>query len=101
MELKEELVIMKKELNEVKQQSFAMELLKDYRKMNKRLFIIIVTILCMWFATIGIGIYYITHYTYEEVVETAEVDNESGNANACIGDKCNNGEIYYGESESN
>ena len=92
---------MKKELKEVKQDSFAMELLKDYRKMNKRLFIVIITILCMWFATIGVGIYYITHYTYEEEIITETANTDTG-GNACVGDRCNNGEINYGDSnESN
>lgn len=38
--MKEDLENMKKELKQVKQDSFALELLKDYKKMNKRLFVI-------------------------------------------------------------
>ena len=38
--LKEDVLEMKKEINTIKEQSFAMELLTDYRKQNKRLFII-------------------------------------------------------------
>lgn len=51
MDLKEEVVNMKKEVKEVKSQSLAREMLVDYKKQNKRLFIIIIVILCMWFAT--------------------------------------------------
>ncbi len=101
MNIQEEVNSMKQDINQVKSDSFAMELLKDYRKMNKRLFIVIITILCMWFATIGVGIYYITHYTYEEEIITETANTDTG-GNACVGDRCNNGEIHYGDSnESN
>lgn len=51
----------------------------------------------MWFVTIGAFLYYIINVDYEEVTEVAEVENESGNANGCIGDSCNNG-VINGES---
>ena len=98
MGLKDDVKDIKKEFEEVKNQSFALELLQDARKTNKRQFIIILVILTMWFASIGLFIYYINTTGYEV---TTEVENESGNANACVGDNCNNGEINYGESESN
>lgn len=91
----------KEQLEEIKEQTFAMELLHDQRKQNKRQFIVILVILTMWFASIGLFIYYINTTGYEVVTESTEVENESGNANACVGDKCNNGEINYGESKSN
>ena len=91
---------MKKELKELKQESFAMELLKDQRKQNKRLFIIILVILSFWLITIGAFVYYINTTGYEETVEIADVVNENGDANACIGDNCNNG-VINGESNSN
>ena len=37
----------------MEEKSFAMEMLSDYKRQNKRLFIIIIVILTMWFATIG------------------------------------------------
>lgn len=98
--MREEIMAVQKEVKELKEQSLAMELLKDYKKANKRQFIIIIVILTMWFATIGAFLYYINTVDYEEVIETAEVENESGNANACVGSYCNNGEINYGESDS-
>lgn len=76
--------------------SFAMELLSDFKKQNKRQFIIILVILVMWFMSIGIFVYYINTTGYEVVTETAET-NDSGNA--CVGDNCNNGEITYGKSK--
>lgn len=101
MGLKDDVLDIKKEFQEVKNQSFALELLQDARKTNKRQFIIIIIILAMWFASIGLFIYYINTTGYEVTTESTEVENESGNANACVGDNCNNGEINYGESESN
>lgn len=47
----------KKEIKELKEQSLAMELLNDYKKTNKRQFIIILVILTMWFCTIGYLVY--------------------------------------------
>lgn len=44
-------------MKELENKSFAKELLDDYKKANKRLFIIILVILPMWFATIGYLVY--------------------------------------------
>lgn len=94
MSIKEEVIEMKKEVAEVKEQSLAMELLQDARKTNKRMFIIIITILTLWFASICLFIYYINTTGYEVITETADTEGEG---NACVGDKCNNGEINYGK----
>lgn len=94
MKLREEILDMKKEVEEVKEKSLAMELLQDARKTNKRMFVIIIVILVMWFASIGLFIYYINTTGYEEITETADTEGEG---NACVGDNCNNGEINYGE----
>ena len=96
MGLKEEVEEIKEDVNKV---SFAYELLKDYKKQNKRLFILLIVTLTMWFATIGAFLYYINTTSYEENTEYAEVDNENGDANACVGDNCSNGDVIYGEGE--
>ena len=57
MGLKEEIEDMKKEVKDIQEHSFAMELLKDQKKQNKRQFIVILVILGMWFATIGYLVY--------------------------------------------
>lgn len=57
MGLREEIEDMKKEVEEIQEHSFAMELLKDQKKQNKKQFIIILVILGMWFATIGYLVY--------------------------------------------
>lgn len=74
----------------MEEQSFALDLLRDYKKQNKRQFIVILVILTMWFASIGLFIYYINTTGYEEITETAET---SDIGNACVGDNCNNGVI--------
>ena len=57
MGIREEVLEMKKEVQEIQEESFATQILKDYKKQNKRQFIIILVILGMWFATIGYLIY--------------------------------------------
>ncbi len=74
----------------MKEQSLAMELLKDAKRTNKRMFIIIIIILLLWFSSIGMFIYYIKTTGYEVITETAETEGEGS---ACVGDNCNNGVI--------
>ena len=83
MGLKEEVLEMKKEVQEIQEQSFAMELLKDQKKQNKRQFIIILVILGMWFATIGYLVYVLNDMgtTTEETTtqEVTDFDTINGN----------------------
>ena len=74
MGLKEEVLEMKKEVEEMQEHSFAMELLKDQKKQNKRMFIIILVILGMWFATIGYLIYVLNDIGVETTTTTETVD---------------------------
>ena len=74
MGLKEEVLEMKKEVEEIQEHSFAMELLKDQKKQNKRQFIIILVILGMWFATIGYLIYVLNDIGVETTTTTETVD---------------------------
>lgn len=94
MELREEIEDMKKEVEEIQEHSFAMELLKDQKKQNKRQFIIILVILGMWFATIG----YLVYILNDIGTETTEVtqENSDGNNNF-IG---NDGDITNGEAKN-
>ena len=57
MGLKEEIEDMKKEVKDIQEHSFAMELLHDARKTNKRQFIIILVILGMFTALLGYTIW--------------------------------------------
>ena len=83
----------------MKENSLAWEVIQYSKKVNKTMFIIILVILTMLFVSTGLFVYYIKTTAYEVVTETTEVENESGNANACIGDNCNNG-VINGESKS-
>ena len=94
MGIKEEVIEMKKEVQEVKEQSFAMELLKDYKKTNKRQFIIILVILTMWFLTIAYLVYVLNDIgTIETTQEIEDVDTIE-NSNITNGD-------LYGENKTN
>ena len=95
--MKDDLKKAQEELNELKEESFAMDLLKDYKKQNKRQFIIILIILTMWFATIGYLVYVLNDIgVIEETTQEVMQENESGNNNF-IG---NNGDITNGKAES-
>ena len=95
--MKEDLDMAKKELEELKEQSFAMDLLKDYKNQNKRQFIIILVILSMWFATIGYLVYVLNDIgVIEETTQEVMQENESGNNNF-IG---NNGDIINGKTKN-
>lgn len=94
MDLKEEVLELEKEVKDIQEHSFAMELLKDARKTNKRQFIVIIVILGMWFATIG----YLVYVLNDIGTETTEVtqENSDGNNNF-IG---NDGDITNGEAKN-
>lgn len=83
MSMKDEVLELKKELEQVREQSFASEILQDYKKANKRQFVVILVILTMWFATIGYLIYILNDIgVIEETVtqETADgYNNYIGN----------------------
>lgn len=72
MSMRDDVMEIKKELNEIKEESFAMELLRDYKKANKRQFIIILVILTMWFATIGYLVYVLNDIGVIEETQTIE-----------------------------
>lgn len=86
--MREEVEELKKELNEVKEHSWATEVLHDYKAANKRQFIIIIIILAMWFATIGYLVYTLNDIgTIETIQEVEDVDTIGGNV-------VNNGDVY-------
>jgi len=75
----------KKELNDLKEQSWAMEILHDYKKANKRLFISLIIILSMWFATIGYLVYILNDIGTYDSIEIEDVENID-NSHIKIGD---------------
>jgi len=67
--------------------SFAMDLLKDYKKQNKRQFIIILVILAMWFVTVGYLVYVLNDIDTvdESSIDIQDVENID-NSHIKIGD---------------
>ena len=71
----------------------ALELLSDYKKANKRQFIIIIVILIMWFLTIGYLVY--TLNDIGTIETTTTVEQSDAENNNYIG---NDGDIINAES---
>lgn len=96
MSMKDEVLELKKELEEVKEESFAMELLKDFKKQNKRMFTVwIITFLTL----IGVTcytIYLLNDIGIIEETTTITQENEDG-YNNYIG---NDGDITNGETDN-
>lgn len=81
----------------MKENSLAMEMLSDYKKANKRQFIIIIVILVMWFLTIGYLVYTLNDIgTIETTTEEVTQENDNG-YNNYIG---NDGDIDNGKSDN-
>lgn len=86
--MKEDINMAKKELNELKEHSLAMEILREQKKSNKRLFVALIVVLCMWFATIGYLVYVLNDIgTIETIQEVEDIDTIGGNI-------VNNGDVY-------
>lgn len=93
--MREEIMEVKKEIEEIKEQSFASQILSDYKKQNKRLFIIwIITFL----ALISLTCY--TIYLLNDIgTETTTIEQENADGyNNYIG---NDGDINNGKTENN
>ena len=86
MGLKEVLTEIKKEVQEVQEHSFAMELLKDQKKQNKRQFIIILVILGMFTCLLGYTIWLLNDIG--TTTDTIDIDNVEtvNNTHIKIGD---------------
>lgn len=95
MSIKEDIEKVQKKVNAIEEQSFAMEILKDYKKANKRLYIILIVVLCMWFATIGYLVYVLND---TGTIETTRVEQSDAGSNNYIG---NDGEIINGNTKDN
>ena len=76
----------------MEEQTLASEMLSELKAQNKRLFIALVVVLALWFATIGAFIIYLS-LPVEEVTVEQEVD---GDTNHLIGI----GDNYVGETDS-
>lgn len=75
--MREDIENMKKEVQKIQEQSFAIELLKDQRKQNKRLFIIILVILGMFTCLLGFTLWFMNDIgTIDtDAIEIEDVEN--------------------------
>ena len=72
----------------MKDESLALELLRDSSKRNKRTFVVLLVVIFLWFATIVGFVWYINQFDF-----ISEYTNTTDNGgNACIGDNCINGD---------
>ena len=85
----------RKDLEEVKNESFASEILSDYKKANKRQFVIILVILGMFTALLSYTIYLLNDIGTIETTQTIEDIDSIDNSNII-----NNGDLY-GEDKTN
>lgn len=92
MSIQEDIEKIEKKAEKLEKNSFAMELLEDYKKANKRMFIALILVLFMWFATIGYLVYILNDIGTEETTITQ--DAPDGNNNY-IG---NDGDIINGKA---
>ena len=83
--IRDDIMAVKKEVNELREKGFALELLSDFKKQNKRQFIIILVILGLWFLTIGYLVYVLndigTIETSTQEIEDVETINNSSISN--------------------
>lgn len=78
----------------MEEQSFALDLLRDYKKQNKRQFIVILVILTMWFVTIGYLVYILNDIGVETTTQEISDIDTIENSNVTNGD-------IYGEDKTN
>ena len=93
--LKNDIMAVKKEVNELREKSIAMELLSDFKKQNKRLYIIWIITFIAFMMLLGYTLWLINDIgTVEETTVTQE--NENG-YNNFIG---NDGDIINGDTNN-
>ena len=91
MRLKDDIYYLQQELGDIKQDSFALEMLKDYKKQNHRLFVIILVLLALWFATGSYLIWVLNDIGTEEITtESYEVEQEAEGSNNFVNGSDNN-----------
>ncbi len=73
MGMRDDIMAVKRELSEVREESFAMEILKDYKKTNKRMFVIWIITFVSFLFLLGYTIYLLNDIsTVEDLTQTIE-----------------------------
>lgn len=83
MSLQEDVEEIKMKAEKLEHQNLATEIYSDYAKANKRLFVILIVVLCMWFTTIGYLVYVLNDIG---VIETTVEQENSDGYNNYIGE---------------
>ena len=88
MNIKEEVEEMKKEVHEMQEHSFAFELLKDQKKQNKRMFIIIIILITMLALAMTYIVFLLNDIGTSTETDTIDIDNVEtiDNSHIKIGD---------------
>lgn len=91
MGLREDILEMKKQVKDIKEQSLAMEMLRDSKQTNIRVCrvfaIVLIVVLLLWTATIGYLIYVLNDIESQETTTEEIIDMDAeGNNNYVGGD---------------
>lgn len=78
---------------EKEKRSDAWFMIQELGRQNKRIFTALITVIILWFATIGGFVWYLSLYDFS--TETYDVTSEDGGFAGYIG---NDGDMNYGES---
>lgn len=95
MSIKEDIEKVQEKVNVIEEQSFAMEILKDYKITNKRLFIVWLVTFVAFIGLLGYTIYLLNDIG---TIETTRVEQSDAGSNNYIG---NDGEIINGNTKDN
>ena len=80
-------------MNKIHQNSGALEILKDFKGDNKRLFTILIIVLFMWFSTIAYLVYVLNDTATIDDIRTQEIDGSIEYSDIINGDA-------YGEDKA-
>ena len=95
--IRDDIMKIKKEVDEMKQQSFGMELLSDMKRQNKRLYVIWIITFIAFIGLLGYTLWLLNDVgTIETTTQEVSQENDSGNNNF-IG---NDGDIINGKTNN-
>lgn len=95
--MKEEINALKQEVKEIEQDGFALEIVKDYKKQNKRQFVIIIVLIMCWFVTGAYLVYLLNDIgTVETTTETETYDQDINDTGDIDNSTINNGGVING-----
>lgn len=94
--MKEEIDALKQEVKEIEQDGFALEIVKDYKRQNKRQFIIIIVLIMCWFVTGAYLVYLLNDIGTVETTTTETYDQDINDTGDIDNSTINNGGVING-----